>query len=183
MNRMRVIDRARLIVVVALLTSVGELRLLAIDRFAFRYRFLFLSADVVWLTPAANLLLDLSAHRLIALDGRWPTLPEVMQRRGYLTAGFVANTVYTSYEPGLNRGFAQYKDDTASPGQRATGTDIRRTGIPDSSPVPFRSTDMPARYKALSQQKTAAGPLPPVVVDGRHDVTHVNGAQEPHPTP
>ncbi len=39
-----------------------------------------------------------------------PTLPEAFARRGYATAGFAANLLYTSYESGVNRGFAHYDD-------------------------------------------------------------------------
>jgi arylsulfatase A-like enzyme len=44
------------------------------------------------------------------LDGTYPTLAEVLQSRGYATAGFVANTTYCSYETGLARGFGHYED-------------------------------------------------------------------------
>ena len=44
------------------------------------------------------------------LDGRYETLAEALSSRGYTTAGFVANLVYTSYEHGLNRGFTHYED-------------------------------------------------------------------------
>ena len=44
------------------------------------------------------------------LDRRSPTLAEHLGRRGYDTAGFVANTTYCSYETGLDRGFAHYED-------------------------------------------------------------------------
>jgi arylsulfatase A-like enzyme len=39
-----------------------------------------------------------------------PTLAEYLHKRGYLTAGFVANTVHCSYESGLDRGFLHYED-------------------------------------------------------------------------
>jgi len=39
-----------------------------------------------------------------------PTLAEVLATNGYATGGFVANLLYTSYESGVNRGFAHYDD-------------------------------------------------------------------------
>lgn len=44
------------------------------------------------------------------LDSDTPVLAEVLRTRGYLTGGFVANHLYTSYESGLARGFAHYDD-------------------------------------------------------------------------
>jgi len=51
------------------------------------------------------------------LDGRYPTLAERLARHGYLTAGFVANTIYTAYDFGLSRGFAHYEDYRVTPGE------------------------------------------------------------------
>jgi arylsulfatase A-like enzyme len=44
------------------------------------------------------------------LDAPTPTLAEYLAARGYLTAGFVANTTYCSYETKLDRGFVHYED-------------------------------------------------------------------------
>jgi len=44
------------------------------------------------------------------LDGSAPTIAEELGSRGYLTAGFAANTLYTSAESGLSRGFIHYED-------------------------------------------------------------------------
>src|SRR6202040_2713559 len=57
---------------------------------------------------------ELSVQWHAPLDSTYPTLAEVLAARGYLTAGFVANTVYCSSESGLNRGFAHYEDFTVS---------------------------------------------------------------------
>lgn len=57
---------------------------------------------------------ELSAEWHSPLDATFPTLAEALSAQGYLTAGFVANTVYCSPESGLNRGFAHYEDFTAS---------------------------------------------------------------------
>jgi arylsulfatase A-like enzyme len=53
---------------------------------------------------------ELSADFLKPLDTAKPTLAEALQARGYLTAGFVANTYYCGYEHGLARGFLHYED-------------------------------------------------------------------------
>jgi arylsulfatase A-like enzyme len=53
---------------------------------------------------------ELSADWLTPLDRAHPTLAELFSREGYASAGFVANTTYTSYESGLGRGFGHYRD-------------------------------------------------------------------------
>ena len=58
---------------------------------------------------------QLNSHRHLVLDTPDPTLAEFLGARGYLTAGFAANTSYCSYESGLNRGFAHYEDYILSP--------------------------------------------------------------------
>src|SRR5262249_59615268 len=60
---------------------------------------------------------ELSADWLTPLDDSNPTLAEFLSERGYLTAGFVSNTRYCSYEHGLDRGFAPYEDYPVSPEQ------------------------------------------------------------------
>src|SRR4030095_264806 len=59
---------------------------------------------------------QLSADWLVPLDRKTPVLAEYFRSRGYLTAGFVANTLYCSYETGLSRGFQQYQDYRVTPG-------------------------------------------------------------------
>ncbi|MGH3113181.1 MAG: sulfatase family protein, partial [Gaiellaceae bacterium] len=49
------------------------------------------------------------------LDGAHPTLAEAFAARGYLTAGFVANTFYAGWESGLQRGFAHYEEARPEP--------------------------------------------------------------------
>jgi arylsulfatase A-like enzyme len=53
---------------------------------------------------------ELGEKWMTPLRGRFPTLAEFLGARGYATAGFVANTLYCSYDTGLNRGFAHYED-------------------------------------------------------------------------
>jgi arylsulfatase A-like enzyme len=49
------------------------------------------------------------------LDAPDPTLAEYLASRGYQTAGFAANTIYASYETGLDRGFGHYEDYPLTP--------------------------------------------------------------------
>ncbi len=44
------------------------------------------------------------------LPANVPTIAEVLQARGYATAGFAGNTFYCSYDSGLDRGFTHYED-------------------------------------------------------------------------
>lgn len=53
---------------------------------------------------------DTPLNATIPLRPKYPTLAEVLAKRGYLTAGFVANTSYCSYAHGLDRGFRHYED-------------------------------------------------------------------------
>ncbi|MGH9902711.1 MAG: sulfatase, partial [Pyrinomonadaceae bacterium] len=62
-----------------------------------------------------------------ALGDEHPTLAEAFAARGYLTAGFVANTGYCSHEHGLDRGFAHYEDFPRSLGQLASSSTLVRT--------------------------------------------------------
>jgi arylsulfatase A-like enzyme len=54
--------------------------------------------------------LELSAGWYTPLDGRWPTLAEVLAKHGYSTAAFVGNTTYCARTTGLGRGFGHYED-------------------------------------------------------------------------
>jgi arylsulfatase A-like enzyme len=44
------------------------------------------------------------------LDPAYPTLAGFLAARGYLTAGFAANTHWCTYESGMDRGFIHYED-------------------------------------------------------------------------
>lgn len=50
------------------------------------------------------------------LDGRHPTLAEVLGRQGYATAGFVANPHFLGDAWGLGRGFGVWQDQPTLPG-------------------------------------------------------------------
>lgn len=70
---------------------------------------------------------ELSADWLTPLDSTYPTLAEFFRARGYLTAGFVGNTGYCSYEHGLDRGFIHYEDYRISLGQTVASSMLTRT--------------------------------------------------------
>lgn len=53
---------------------------------------------------------ELSVSPIHRLDGSFPTLAEHLTRRGYATAGMVANIFYCNSGYGLARGFAHYED-------------------------------------------------------------------------
>jgi hypothetical protein len=57
----------------------------------------------------------LNAHWEPILDPAYPTLAGFLAERGYLTAGFAANTHWCSYESGMDRGFTHYEDYPLSP--------------------------------------------------------------------
>jgi arylsulfatase A-like enzyme len=59
---------------------------------------------------------ELSADWLMPLEVTSPTLAEVFNEHGYVTAGFVANLIYGKKETGLARGFVHYKDFPTSIG-------------------------------------------------------------------
>lgn len=61
------------------------------------------------------------------LDDSEPTLAEVLSRRGYVTAGFVANLAYGARPYGLARGFAHYEDFPINVGQVILATSLGRT--------------------------------------------------------
>jgi arylsulfatase A-like enzyme len=53
---------------------------------------------------------ELSARIDTPLDGTFPTIAEVAGRKGYQSAGFVANTYFCNAWYGLGRGFLRYAD-------------------------------------------------------------------------
>jgi len=59
---------------------------------------------------------ELSVGWTNPLDAAFPTLAEVLSRRGFLTAGFIANTLYCGRQSGLSRGFVHYEDYEVGPG-------------------------------------------------------------------
>jgi arylsulfatase A-like enzyme len=73
-------------------------------------------ATAPWTLPShASMFTGRLAHELATewmtpLKGDFPTLAGYLGAHGYATAGFVGNTLYCSYDTGLDRGFTHYED-------------------------------------------------------------------------
>ena len=67
---------------------------------------------------------ELNVDWTTGLDRTFPTLAEVLEARGYVTAGFAANLIYASSAHGLDRGFAYYKDFPVSGGQAIVSSSL-----------------------------------------------------------
>lgn len=63
------------------------------------------------------------------LDERYPTLAEVLQANGYVTAGFVANIDFVSDFYGLDRGFIHYQDQPRSIGMTLESSWLTRVCV------------------------------------------------------
>jgi arylsulfatase A-like enzyme len=74
---------------------------------------------------------ELSANFNVPLDDTYPTLPEVLSRSGYATAGFVANQFNADYEHGISRGFAHWEDYPITVGQIFYNTAMLRRFLLD----------------------------------------------------
>jgi arylsulfatase A-like enzyme len=61
------------------------------------------------------------------LDRSYPTLAEVLRARGYLTAGFSANSYYVTRESGLARGFVHFDDRLITPKTVLLGSSLAAT--------------------------------------------------------
>ena len=60
------------------------------------------------------------------MDDRYPTLAEALADRGYVTAGFVANTFWTGRQTHLDRGFIHYEDFFGKPADAVARTVLGR---------------------------------------------------------
>lgn len=84
-------------------------------------RFEWALAPAPWTFPSHSSFLTgqwpskLGAHWRPVLDPAYPTLAEYLSARGYLTAGFIANTYWCSYESHMDRGFIHYQDYPLTP--------------------------------------------------------------------
>jgi arylsulfatase A-like enzyme len=58
---------------------------------------------------------ELGVEWMTPLRGTFPTLAEYLGSRGYATAGFAANTLFCSYDTGIDRGFDHYEDYELGP--------------------------------------------------------------------
>lgn len=85
---------------------------------------------------------ELGASFRSQLDGRYPTLAERFRERGYLTAGFVANTIYASEETGLQRGFLRYQDYRITVKQILLSSEFGQLVSSTRSKLAIRAADM-----------------------------------------
>jgi arylsulfatase A-like enzyme len=58
---------------------------------------------------------ELGVQWMTPLRAKFPTLAEYLGSHGYATAGFAANTLFCSYDTGIDRGFAHYEDYEVGP--------------------------------------------------------------------
>jgi arylsulfatase A-like enzyme len=58
---------------------------------------------------------ELGVQWMTPLGGEFPTLAEYLGSHGYATAGFAANTLFCSYDTGIDRGFAHFEDYEVTP--------------------------------------------------------------------
>jgi arylsulfatase A-like enzyme len=72
---------------------------------------------------------EMSASWTTPLDETHPTLAEELSAQGYMTAGFVANLLYTGAETGLARGFQRYEDYRVSAAEVAIASSFGRIFI------------------------------------------------------
>jgi arylsulfatase A-like enzyme len=84
-DSMSPVDRALMVIWLALLTSFGELLLLLVDKTLFRYRFIFRGRDVVWMAPLADLIMFcMLGGVMFALAARWRRVVTQKRVRGIL---------------------------------------------------------------------------------------------------
>ncbi len=93
-----------------------------LERFAKRgVRFDQVRATAPWTLPSHASLFtgrwphELGVEWMTPLRGNFPTLAEYLGSHGYATAGFVANTLFCSYDTELDRGFTHYEDYVLGP--------------------------------------------------------------------
>lgn len=76
---------------------------------------------------------------LSPLERGVPTVAESFARAGYLTAGFTANHVYTTYETGLSRGFQHFRGYRVSPKQIGLSSELGQMIADRSSTLLIRA--------------------------------------------
>ena len=93
-----------------------------LERFAKRgIRFDQVRATAPWTLPSHVSMFtgkwphEVGVEWMTPLGGNSHTLAEYLGSHGYATAGFVANTLFCSYDTGLDRGFTHYEDYVLGP--------------------------------------------------------------------
>jgi arylsulfatase A-like enzyme len=95
--------------------------------------------------PATDLTIDWKHP----LDRRYPTVAEALRQAGYATAGVVGNSLYTSRETGLGRGFDWYHDSHLTPARTLLLSRIVREAVKawhaiNGSEPPLEQSRVPA---------------------------------------
>jgi arylsulfatase A-like enzyme len=116
---------------------------------------------------------EISARWMTPLTAGFPTLAEYLGSRGYATAGFVANTVYCSYDTGLSRGFTHYEDYVL---------DLARLAPFRTAVLVDRGVDLAGRLGVAASRTVGVGPfrqglealLRPLLATGRKNAALVN---------
>jgi hypothetical protein len=99
-------------------------------------------------------------------DGSDSTLAEMFRRRGYATAGFVANVQFTSYDTGLDRGFIHYEDYRVDRRQAMWRSSCTQTAL-------FQQLRHPASLHAAIQ----AVLHPDLTIDPKHHFSAKDGSE------
>src|SRR5260370_2108028 len=75
---------------------------------------------------------ELGVEWMTPLRGKFPTLAEHLGSHGYATAGFASNTLFCSYDTGIDRGFAHFEDYELGPldaAKTALAVDVAFKGL------------------------------------------------------
>lgn len=149
----------------------------ALDRLAKRgIRFDEARATAPWTLPShASMFTGRWPHELglkwaTPLGGNAATLAEYLGSHGYATAGFVANTLYCSYDTGLDRGFTHYEDyvlERLSPFRTARLVDLTLNTVAEVDvmlserwgAVPLRPLQEPVLRRLLAGDRKDAGSI------------------------
>ncbi len=115
---------------------------------------------------------ELGVKWLTPLRAPFPTLAAYLGSHGYATAGFVANTLYCSYDTGLDRGFTHYEDyvlEHLMPYRTAWLVDRALQAVSDLGVFLGRSLDV-GPFRPMHQSWIASL----FIVDRRKDAGSIN---------
>jgi len=116
-------------------------------------------ATASWTLPSHSSLFTgrppgtLGVDWLRPLSAQPPTLAEEFRKRGYATAGFAANLLYTSSESGLARGFTHYDDYRVSPSLVVAHSTLGRIDVKSRL---FQAKSMGQAWRALLKSTVKA---------------------------
>ncbi len=116
---------------------------------------------------------ELGVEWMTPLGWSAPTLAEYLGSHGYATAGFVGNTLYCSYDTGLDRGFTHYEDyvlavERLGPLRTALLVDRACAGVADLGLAASRNLNLGPFLPWLDSV------IRPLLATGRKDAGSVN---------